>query len=59
MTMRQRQSRPPLASDRIALQQSEVGEVPLAELLVTKFKQGLKVETMEALQDMFICPLTE
>lgn len=58
VTMRQRQSRPPLARDRSALQQSAVGEVPLPVLLVTKFKQGVKLESIEALHGILICPFT-
>lgn len=56
MTMRQRQSRPPLASDRMALQQSAVGEVPLAELLARKFMQGVKEESMEAVHGVLVWP---
>lgn len=48
VTMRQKQPIPVLASDFTALQQSAVGVVPLAELLVTKLKHGMKLEIREA-----------
>lgn len=54
--MRQKQPMPPLVRDFRELQQSEVGEVPLALLFVTKPMQGLKLEIIEALHGLLICP---
>ena len=54
--MRHKQSMPPLVRDFRELQQSAVGEVPLALLFVTKFMHGLKLEIIEALHGLLICP---
>lgn len=56
VTMRHRQSRPPLARDLRELQQSALGEVPFAVLFVNKFMQGVKLEMMEALHGVLIWP---
>lgn len=40
------------------LQQSELGEVPLAVLLEMKFTQGEKLESIVGLQAVVICPWT-
>ena len=50
VTMRHRQSILELVRDFRALQQAEVGEVPLVLLFVTKFMQGVKLAIIEALQ---------
>lgn len=54
VVMRHRQSIPVPVKVLRALQQSEVGEVPLALLFVTKFMQGLKLEIIVALQGVLI-----
>ena len=54
--MRHKQPMPPLVRDFRELQQSAVGEVPLALLFVTKPMQGLKLEIIEALHGLLICP---
>lgn len=54
--MRHKQPMPPLVRDFRELQQSAVGEVPLELLLVTKLMQGLKLEIIEALHGLLICP---
>lgn len=56
VTMRHMQSMPELVRVFNALQQSEVGEVPLVVLLVTKFMQGVKLAIMEGLQGVLIWP---
>lgn len=50
VTMRHTQSMLELVRDFRALQQFEVGEVPLVLLFVTKFKQGVKLAIIEGLQ---------
>lgn len=55
VTTRQTQSMLFPVRDLSALQQSEVGEVPFAVLLVRKFKQGVTVESMEAVHPVVIC----
>lgn len=55
VTMRHKQSMPPLVRDLRALQHSVVGEVPLALLLVRKFIQGVKrVLSTETLHGVLI-----
>lgn len=56
VTIRQRQPVPLLAMDLRELQQSVVGEVPFLVLLVMKFTQGLKVESIVGLHAVVICP---
>lgn len=56
VTIRQRQSVPLLVMDLRELQQSEVGEVPLAVLFVRKLAQELKLDNIVGLQDVLICP---
>jgi len=55
VTMRHKQSMPPLVRDLRAVQHSVVGEVPLALLFVRKFIQGVKkVPTIDALHGVVI-----
>lgn len=56
VTIRQRQSVLLLVMDLRELQQSEVGEVPLAVLFVRKLMQEPKLDNIEGLQDVLICP---
>ena len=56
VTMRHKQSIPPVVRVLRALQQSAVGEVPLAVLLVSKFIQGVKVLSIDGLHGVLICP---
>jgi hypothetical protein len=54
--MRHKQPMPLVVRDFIELQQSEVGDVPLAVLFVTKPMQGVKLEIIEALHGVLIWP---
>lgn len=56
VTMRHRQSVPPLARDFRAVQQPAVGEVPFPVLFVTKLTQGVKLVIIEALHGVLIWP---
>ena len=56
VTMRQTQSMPPLVRVLRELQQSAVGEVPLALLLVMKLIQGVKVLSIDGLHAVLIWP---
>lgn len=58
VTMRHKQPMPELVRDLSALQQSEVGAVPLPLLFVTKFMQGVKLEIIEGEHGELICPWT-
>lgn len=54
VTTRHKQSVPLPVRVLSELQQSEVGEVPLALLLVRKFMQGVRLVIIEALQGVLI-----
>lgn len=56
---RQRQSVLPLISDLNELQHAAVGDDPLPVLPVIKFMHGVKLETIEAVHGVFICPFTD
>lgn len=56
VTMRHKQSMLELVRVFKALQQAEVGEVPLELLLVTKFMQGVKLAIVDGLQGVLIWP---
>lgn len=56
MAIRQRQSFPLAMRELSDLQQSEVGEVALLLLLVTKLMHGENVVIMEGVQGVVICP---
>ena len=56
VTMRHKQSLLPLVRDFSALQQSALGEVPFEVLFVKKFRQGVKLEIIEALHGVLIWP---
>jgi hypothetical protein len=56
VTMRHIQSLIPLVRDFSALQQSALVEVPFAVLFVKKFRQGVKLEIIEALHGLLIWP---
>lgn len=58
VAIRQRQSFPLAMRELSELQQSEVGEVPLLLLLVTKLMHGVNVVIMEGVQGVVICPET-
>lgn len=58
VTKRQKQSMPELVTDLSESQQSEVGDVPLEVLFVRKFMHGVKLESIEALHGVLICPET-
>lgn len=53
---RQRQPVPLAMNALITLQQSAVGEFPLVLLLVMKFRQGVKLVSIEVVQGELIWP---
>lgn len=55
---RHKQSMPEPVADLSELQQSADGDVPLELLFVRKFMHGVKLESIEALHGVLICPYT-